>query len=210
MAVNKCVTRNFSRIAIFAQLFSFATASSVVNFANPLTDPCFGHKDGRARSIDIDSSFAECRTYFECINGMKTTEEPFMCPYDLPFFDAQIEDCVKDSGACFSCSSNSEYELFPVPHAPNQLVQCFRHKPLLMACADNLEFDARIRECNVKQLCRTKNFTGKRCLSGGPYYEIDNDDPTVYYICWDEWNSLCAQCPYGLQFNTFKETCEFA
>lgn len=130
----------------------------------------------------MDSSITRCSEYFECRNGEKTTPEPYWCPADKPFFDAEVEDCVPDSSKCFQCSYNLDYELFAVANAPIQFIQCFKQKSLLLACPDGLEFDNRIKQCNVKQLCRTKDLTGRRCLNGGPHYEIDATDPTVY-VC---------------------------
>lgn len=174
----KCISSYFSRIPILFLLFSFVASSSVVNYSNPLTDPCFGHKDGRTRAINLDSSIVSCSEYFECRDGLKTTDYPYRC-FDQLYFDAGTEQCVADPNVCFQCSYYPEYELFAVPNAPVQFIQCFKQKSVLLACQEGLEFDNRIQQCNVKRLCRNKDLTGRRCQMGGPYYEIDNIDPSV-------------------------------
>lgn len=177
MSIVKCVSSNFNRISILFLLFSFV-ASSVVNYSNPLTDPCFGHKDGRARAINLESSIGSCSEFFECLNGVRTTVDPYRC-LDQPYFDAETEQCVGDPNVCFQCSYYAEYELLAVPNAPVQFIQCFKQKSVLLACQEDLEFDNRIQQCNAKRLCRSKDLTGRRCKMGGPYYEIDNFDPSV-------------------------------
>lgn len=174
------VHNNFITFAIFALLFEF-TASSAVNytnlFANPITDPCVGRRDGRARAITMDSLIDDCSKYFDCYDGTKTTEEPYSCYPN--YFDAEIQECVSDHSVCFQCPYDTDYRLIEVPHAPVQFIQCFKNRALLLACSEELEFDDRIQQCNVKRLCRIKNLVGRRCQPGGPHYEIDPFDPSV-------------------------------
>lgn len=178
MAINKCDLSHFSRITIFILLFN-CVASSFVNYSNPITDPCVGHKNGRARVITLDSTIGSCSEYFECFNGMKTTDVPFSCDSYRPYFDAESQNCVEIFDVCFQCPYDIDYKLLTVPHAPIQFIQCFQRRPLLLACSENLEFDERIQQCNAKRLCRDKNLTGRRCERGGPHYEIDVLEPSV-------------------------------
>lgn len=139
----------------------------------------FGHKDGRARALNLDSEIGSCSQYFECLNGVKTSDEPITCDSEQPYFDAQTGNCDASIDVCFQCSHSSNYELYAVPDAPIQFIRCFKQKPLLVACPDNMEFDNRIQQCNAKRLCPNKILNGRQCMTGGPHYEIDTNDPSV-------------------------------
>lgn len=113
-------------------------------YSGSLSNPCDGHPDGKARDL------SECRNFVVCENG---TASFHTCP-ENEVFDAKSEQCVSNNQAdkvCFKCYPN-DYQLFSVPNACSQYIQCFDGHAQLYKCSIGLVFDGRkeIQQCNEK------------------------------------------------------------
>lgn len=153
-----------------------------------LADPCYGAGFSKVRAITKDGVVAPCYEYVQCIDDL--TDEILSCPYHMPYFDAENQECVDHADVCFQCPK-TPYALVSVPNICQQYISCVNGKPFLSACQGGLVFDGRpgVHQCNFAPNndpveCFRENLDdleNKPCPSyhNKPIFETSDDYPAM-------------------------------